>query len=78
MKYCIGCKYLHYDEPGPGCQGSTLTGTYGDEEAALACKKGYWREEFGRWATVDTFATAMMKAETCVDYEERKIDEEPK
>jgi len=75
-KYCIGCKHLRYDEPEPGQEGSTQTGTWGAEDAALACQLGHWRHEFDRCSTRETFASTMMKAQTCPDYEERDLEAE--
>lgn len=71
MKYCIGCKHLNLSPREPSAQGSELTGTYGGEEAAMFCAKGYWKEEMGEDATLENFQRAMEKADTCLDFSER-------
>ena len=73
MKYCIGCKYLDLTPREEGCQGSTWTGIYGDEEAAMFCTKGHWRNEIGPYANLIDFQRAMEKAEICSDFEERLV-----
>lgn len=53
--------------------GSTLTGTYGAEEAATFCELGHWRTEMGPDATMETFRTCMEKATDCPDFKEREL-----
>jgi hypothetical protein len=74
MRYCIGCQHLYYTEPDPGSVGSTWTGRYGEEDAALFCRRGHWRHDFDRGASVETFERCMEKANTCPDYEERNAE----
>ena len=73
MKYCIGCTHLRYDEPVSGYS-TEWTADIGKEDAALACKRGYWRHEFSNWAGLEAFEKAMEKAKTCGDYVERPTE----
>jgi hypothetical protein len=73
MKYCIGCTHLDLTPRYPGAMGSTWTGIYGDEEAAMFCYKGYWRNEMDARANLETFRQCMEKAQTCADFEERTV-----
>jgi hypothetical protein len=56
--------------------GSTLTGSWTVDDAALACNKDHWRqylsEDEKRWQF--DLEAAMETAEICRDFEERSID----
>ena len=72
MKYCIGCKHLYF-QPKEYVQGSSWTGAYVDEEAAMFCSKGYW-SQFLPTEPGDVgidFERAMETAQNCTDYTER-------
>lgn len=76
MKYCIGCKWLKYEEPVASSQGSSWTGSYGAEDAAMSCRRGHWQVLFNKESTRDTFRIAMESAATCEDFDERDLEEE--
>lgn len=69
-RYCIGCVHMYYRPHFPGYQGSEWTGTYGEEDAALLCKRGHWEKELGGRKEIP-LGSLMTFARKCDDYEER-------
>lgn len=72
MKYCIGCVHLNFDSGERVSHGSEWTGEYGGANAQFACGKDHWRLaiELEQTEFLD-IASAMAKAETCPDFDER-------
>jgi hypothetical protein len=73
MKYCIGCVHLYF-EPKVMGYGSTMTGSWTREEAALSCSRGHWREHLQDGPLPIDLERAMETAETCADFSERIIE----
>lgn len=71
MKYCIGCKNLHFQDKRIG-SGSTMTGAYTISEAAMFCNKGHWKRYLDDGAVCLDLERAMESAETCADFQERE------
>jgi hypothetical protein len=69
-RYCIGCIHMYYRPYFPGYMGSEWTGRYGEEDAALLCKKGHWEKELTGKEELP-IGSMMGMARNCNDYEER-------
>jgi hypothetical protein len=76
MKYCIGCIHLRYDDKEMAA-GSSWTGAWTDQEAAISCGKKHW-QMYLREGPIGGFdmENAMRHAATCNDYEERPAPSE--
>ena len=69
-RYCIGCIHFYLRPQDPGRMGSEWTGRYGEENAALLCKRGHWSEELQPGQEI-AFGENMTRAKNCPDFEER-------
>jgi hypothetical protein len=72
VRYCIGCVHLYLQPKFDGYMGTEWTGRYGEEDPALLCNQGHWREEMNKKKIA--FGANMTRARTCEDYEERSDD----
>ena len=70
-RYCIGCVHMYYRQHFDGYMGSEWTGRYGEENAALLCKRGHWEKELEGGRGEFPIGQLMGMARRCEDYEER-------
>lgn len=71
MRYCIGCKHLHFERSDPGYN-TECTAGIGAEEASMSCKMGYWFNYLYGDGSLFDIEAAMRKANTCADFKERE------
>jgi hypothetical protein len=70
VRYCIGCVHLKFDDKEMS-SGSTMTGSWTREEAAVACAKWHWKYHLTEGPMGFDFESAMEHAHTCADFQER-------
>jgi hypothetical protein len=73
-RYCIGCVKLVFIDKCRG-YGTPQTGSWTIDEAGVICKAGHWQVELLNDKPLD-LSQAMEKAQDCLDFEERKLEEE--
>lgn len=76
MKYCIGCIHWHFSHGEHEPDYSTRTGGW-DTPAHLSCKKGHWGDLDLDEVSQPDIERAMEKAETCPDFSERSLPDQP-